>query len=204
MIHKRPSCNQCQLALANCICKFAVAIDNPIELLVLQHPKETNEVKNSIRLLHLCAKNMQLITGEKFTDEELSAALYKDQKIPLLLYPTTKELASLGLPTPNELPDLSHIETNKIRLVLIDATWKKSRKMLYLNPALQTLPRLTLENPPPSLYTIRKAHTQHQLSSLEACCYAWQQLEKNPSAYNELLTAFIGFVEQQSGFVERN
>jgi DTW domain-containing protein YfiP len=96
MIHKRPSCNQCQLATANCICKFAVAIDNPIELLVLQHPKETNEVKNSIRLLHLCAKNMQLITGEKFTDEELSAALYKDQKNPLLLYPITKELASLG------------------------------------------------------------------------------------------------------------
>ena len=204
MTNKRLLCNQCQLATANCICKFAVAIDNPIELLVLQHPKETTEVKNSIRLLHLCANNMQLITGEKFIDEELTTALYKDQKIPLLLYPATKELTSLGLATPNELPDLSKIETNKIRLVLIDATWKKSRKMLYLNPALQTLPRLTLENPPPSLYTIRKAHTQHQLSSLEACCYAWRQLEKNPSAYNELLTAFIGFVEQQLGFVEKD
>ncbi len=202
MNHKRQLCDKCQLAAINCICKFVVAVNNPIEVLVLQHPKESTEVKNTIRLLHLCAKNIQIITGEKFVDDELSTILYRNQKIPLLLYPETKEFTALGLATPEALPDLSKIELSRIRLVLIDATWKKSRKMLYLNPALQTLPRLPLENPPPSLYTIRKAHSQHQLSSLEACCYAWRQLEKNPSAYNELLTAFIGFVGQQSGFVE--
>lgn len=202
MSHKRLLCNQCQLAMANCICKFAVEIDNHIELLVLQHPKESNEVKNTIRLLQLCARNMHVITGEKFEHEEISENLYRDQKIPLLLYPETKELTALGLATPTTLPDLSNIELSRIRLVLIDATWKKSRKMLYLNPDLQHLPRLTLQNLPDSLYSIRKAHNQNQLSSLEACCYAWRQLENNPSAHSELLRAFVGFVEQQRGFVE--
>jgi DTW domain-containing protein YfiP len=202
MNQKRLLCNQCQLAMANCICKFAVSIDNPVELLVLQHPKETSEAKNTIRLLQLCTQNMQVITGEKFEHEEIFANLYHDQKIPLLLYPETKELTALGLATPAALPDLSNIELSRIRLVLIDATWKKSRKMLYLNPSLQNLPRLPLQNLPDSLYSIRKAHNQNQLSSLEACCYAWRQLENNPSAHSELLTAFVGFVEQQRGFIE--
>ncbi len=91
-----------------------------------------------------------------------------------------------------------------IRLVVLDATWKKSRKMLYLNTELQTLPRLVLHNPPPSLYSIRKAHNKNQLSSFEACCYAWRQLEKRPEAYTQLLAAFEGFVNQQRQFIENS
>ena len=34
--------------------------------------------------------------------------------------------------------------------------------MLYLNPALQALPRFTLRAMPPSHYTIRKAHAPDQ------------------------------------------
>jgi DTW domain-containing protein YfiP len=202
MIHKRLLCSKCHLAAVNCICKLVVPVNNLVEVLVLQHTKESAEVKNTIRLLNLCAQNIQIMCGEKFDSDELSKNLYHDQKIPLLLYPETKELAALGLLSPAEFPDLSKIELTKIRLVLIDATWKKSRKMLYLNPALQNLPRLTLQNIPDSLYSIRKAHSQNQLSSLEACCYAWRQFENNPSAHSELLTAFVGFVEQQRGFVD--
>jgi DTW domain-containing protein YfiP len=89
----------------------------------------------------------------------------------------------------------------KIRLWVIDATWRKSRKMLYLNPELQTMPRLSLQDCPPSIYKIRKAHSENQLSTLEASCYALQQLEHNAVDYTPVLDAFAAFVAEQHIFL---
>jgi len=88
-----------------------------------------------------------------------------------------------------------------MRLVLLDATWRKSRKMLYLNPALQRLPRLGLTDVAPSNYRIRKAHAPHQLSSLEAAAQALGQLDGAPERFGPLLDAFDGFVAQQAAYV---
>lgn len=72
--------------------------------------------------------------------------------------------------------------------------------MLYLNPLLQTLPRLSLRDVPASQYLIRKAHGPGQLSTLEAACYALMQLERSDEKYARLLNAFNGFVAQQLGY----
>jgi DTW domain-containing protein YfiP len=87
-----------------------------------------------------------------------------------------------------------------LRLIVLDGTWRKSRKMLYLNPLLQKLPRLPLRDTPPSQYRIRKAHKPDQLSTLEATCYALMQLEGNNEKYTALLEGFNGFVSQQSEY----
>ena len=73
--------------------------------------------------------------------------------------------------------------------------------MLYLNPELQQLPRLALAETPLSIYEIRKAHSENQLSTLEASCYALQQLEQQQCDYAPLLQAMSRFVAQQSAFV---
>lgn len=202
MTSKRLCCPDCQLPEKNCICHLRCAVNNPIELLALQHPLEVDQSKNSLRLLRISSKNMQMKIGEVFAADELHNWLYANNKIPVLLYPESDYASIAGLIKPDELPDLSQIPLNRLRLVILDATWKKSRKMIYLNPGLQKLPRLTLVDPPPSIYTIRKSHSQNQLSSLEACCYAWRQLEKNPQAYDDLIKAFAGFVRQQTLFIE--
>ncbi len=62
----------------------------------------------------------------------------------------------------------------QLRLVVLDGTWRKSRKMLYLNPLLQALPRLPLVDLPALQYRIRKAQQAHQLSSFEASVAAWR------------------------------
>lgn len=202
MISKRLYCPDCELPEKNCICHLRCAIDNPVELLALQHPLEVDQSKNSLRLLRISSKNMQMKIGEEFDQEELNQWLYADHKTPLLLYPESDYASIQGLIKPAVLPDLTEIPLTELRLVILDATWKKSRKMIYLNPGLQKLPRLTLIDPPPSIYTIRKSHSQNQLSSLEACCYAWRQLENNPPAYDELIKAFAGFVHQQHLLIE--
>ena len=42
-------------------------------------------------------------------------------------------------------------------LIVPDGTWRKARKLLYLNPLLDALPRVTLGQVPPSRYRLRKA-----------------------------------------------
>ncbi|MGB9108508.1 MAG: tRNA-uridine aminocarboxypropyltransferase [Telluria sp.] len=194
----RPACAACLRAQSVCICGFVTPVSSSVELLVLQHPLEVRNAKNSARLLHLCLASSRLLVGETFPAPDLDAALHGGGRTPLLLYPHMPGEAALGLPAPPVLAPALLERPGSLRLVLLDATWRKSRKMLYLNPALQALPRLALEAPPPSAYRIRKAHAPDQLSSLEAAAHALAQLEHRPEHYEPLFQAFNAFVEQQS------
>ena len=106
------------------------------------------------------------------------------------------ETVPRGLPAPQQMPT-TLIDPVQIRLIVLDATWRKSRKMLYRNPLLHCLPRLSLQGLPASNYRIRKAHSLDQLSTLEATCAALAQLEGNTEKYQPLLAAFDSFVAQQ-------
>ena len=207
---KRQLCIVCLKPLQTCICKHIQSATNLVPLIILQHPQEANEVKNSARLLNLCLKNSRIEVGETFSPrffQERQEQGYYD----LLLYPDTPEEKSLGIAHP---PAIDHalliagdnlisnlISKSTVRVWVLDATWRKSRKMLYLNPALQAMPRLSLQDYPPSIYKIRKAHSENQLSTLEASCYALQQLEHNAVDYTPVLDAFAAFVAEQQTFL---
>lgn len=203
---KRQTCPQCLRPLSTCICELIQPVQNHIELVILQHPLEVNEAKNTARLLHLCLKNSQIHIGETFT-EDFFAQFNAPSTYNLLLYPETPEEKSLGIITPPQLDatklniDESATNKNLLRLWVLDATWRKSRKMLYLNPNLQRMPRIILQDAPASIYKIRKAHSENQLSTLEASCYALRQLEQNRVDYSPVLTAFAGFIKQHNTFI---
>lgn len=188
----RPLCVKCQRPLPGCLCPWINHQPNRVEVLILQHPLEARVSKNTAGLLHLSLARSHLLVGETFTSSQLSEALGPD-KYNLLLYPATADSALARPPA----PELAGREPEHLRLVLLDATWRKSRKMLYLNPLLQELPRLALSGIPDSNYRIRKAHKAGQLSTLEACCYALAQLEGEHSDYGPLLNAFNGFIDQK-------
>jgi DTW domain-containing protein YfiP len=100
-----------------------------------------------------------------------------------------------------EPAQLVHPET--LRLVVLDATWRKSRKMLHLSPGLQRLPRLALDEVPAGRYAIRKAHAPGQLSTLEATCAALAQLESKAERWQPLLAAFDAFVAGQMVYIKK-
>mgnify|MGYP003364971444 CR=1 FL=1 len=203
---KRALCTQCLRPQRTCICAWITPTEHEIEVLFLQHPLEIANAKGSARLLHLSLARSQIISGEVFAEDELRALLYApfphqqdgDQRqktiLPLLLYPDTSEDGNIA--TPPALTPPADNTAIQYRLVVLDGTWRKSRKMLYLNPLLQQLPRLPLSDPPASHYRIRKAHKPDQLSTYEATCYALIQLENETEKYLPLLAAFDGFVEQ--------
>ena len=203
---KRLACTTCLRPQSACICQWITPVTHAVEVLILQHALEVNNAKGSARLLYLSLPHSRLVTGEVFDLPALLTAPLKPEagagspKHAILLYPDTPQDKALGLPAPPVLaPDLSR-DPSRLRLIVLDGTWRKSRKMLYRNPLLQQLPRLSLRDTPASHYLIRKAHRPDQLSTLEATCAALAQLEGSVERFEPLLTAFDGFVVQQLGY----
>ncbi|SFD18544.1 tRNA-uridine aminocarboxypropyltransferase [Collimonas sp. OK412] len=196
---KRLACSRCLRPQRSCICGWITPLEPAVEVLILQHPLEVANAKNSARLLQLSLTGSRLVVGEIFEEQALRALLDASAaRHSILLYPESPDDKGLGLATPPALDQALLNAPAQLRLVVLDGTWRKSRKMLYLNPLLQQLPRLSLHNPPASRYLIRKAHGPGQLSTLEATCHALMQLEQDESKYQSLLTAFNGFVAQQA------
>lgn len=200
---KRVTCDQCLRPLSGCICRWITPTAHAVEVVLLQHPLEEHSAKGSARLLHLSLPRSRMVTGEVFAERELQALLRdpfesditttNNAKQAILLYPHSTD----GSSTPPIVTPEMLSEPSRLRLIVLDGTWRKSRKMLHLNPALQRLPRLSLNDVPASRYLIRKAHRAEQLSTLEATCLALVQLEGNAAQFLPLLSAFDGFVTQQ-------
>lgn len=191
----RSSCPRCLRAQSACICAHVLALQPLVDVLILQHPLEVQQSKGSARLLHLSLAGSSLQVGECFDPAPLQQWLHAPGKTSVLLYPATVHDAhGQLLPAPPALP--AGLAPAQLRLIVLDGTWRKSRKMLYCNPLLQTLPRLSLQAMPPSHYRLRKAHRPDQLSTLEAVCYALMQLEQDDAKYAPLITAFDGFIAQ--------
>ena len=206
---RRAICGRCLRPQSACICAWIRPVlpgPESVEVLILQHPLEVNEAKGSARLLHLSLANSRMLTGEVFDESVLTsgAGAGADNlarlKHNILLYPALPgdaRLQGTEASKSSVLAEAHSIAAPNLRLIVIDGTWRKSRKMLCLNPWLQRLPRLALQDMPASSYRIRKAHKADQLSTLEATCAALAQLERDVEKYQPLLQAFEGFVAEQ-------
>lgn len=183
-------------------------------MLILQHPLEVANAKGSARLLHFCLPHSRLVVGETFAEAELRALLHapweptaasdpRKEVRPLLLYPElpgTLAQSAGAMHAGDVATEEPSASQARPRLVVLDATWRKSCKMLHQNSLLHALPRLALADLPPTRYLVRKAHLPHQLSTLEATCQALMRLEKDPQKFQPLLQAFDGFIGQQLSF----
>ncbi|WP_305790844.1 tRNA-uridine aminocarboxypropyltransferase [Polaromonas sp. AER18D-145] len=203
----RSRCATCGRPQPACLCAWITPVAHEVEVLILQHPLEVHHPKGSARLLHLSLPRSRLVTGEVFADAALLGAPFEAPgavanapRHNLLLYPDMPQDHALGVPAPPAVPTRWLREPARLRLIVLDGTWRKSRKMLYLSPPLQALPRLSLQDPAASSYRIRKAHRPDQLSTLEATCAALARLEGGADRFQPLLAAFDGFVRQQMGW----
>lgn len=172
-------------------------------MLILQHPLEVHEAKGTARLLHQCLPHSRLQVGEQFDARQLHAWLEQPWRhraaVPrtVLLYPESPHDPTLALHPAPALPPTWGQDGQPLRLVVLDGTWRKSRKMLYCNPLLQRLPRLALQQVPASRYLIRRAHRPGQLSTLEATCCALARLEPDNTAIAQVLQAMDALVQRQ-------
>ncbi len=187
-------CPRCTRPASACICRWVTPVDSAVQLLILQHPMEVSNAKGSARLLQLSVQHSIMAAGEAFDAGQLREMLFEGGRLPILLYPDLAGERELGVLPPPALDPVQLSEPGRLRLVILDGTWRKSRKMLYQNRLLQQLPRLALSDVPESHYRIRKAHAPHQLSTLEATCHALAQLHQDDVRFVPLLASFDEFV----------
>lgn len=182
----RASCPHCLRPQVTCICALARPTRHRTQVLVLQHPQEQRHAKNSVALLRLSLAHCEVVVGERFAPETLQALLHRPGRETRLLYPDVPASRAPAAPAPTGAP---------LRLVVIDATWRKSLRMLLEHPALAALPRLSLPASGPTRYrAIRAARREDQVSTLEAAVHALAMLEGPSFDAEPVLDAFSRFV----------
>lgn len=183
----RAACARCLRPQATCLCALARPTAHRTEVLVLQHPQEQRQAKNSVALLRLSLAHCEVVVGEHFAPEALQALLHRPGRDTRLLYPDAP-----AAPAPSAS---GRTAGAPLRLVVLDATWRKSLRMLLEHPALVALPRLSLDAPAPTRYrAIRAARRADQVSTLEATVQALAMLEGPSFDAAPLLDAFGRFV----------
>ncbi|MES2625239.1 MAG: tRNA-uridine aminocarboxypropyltransferase [Pseudomonadota bacterium] len=188
---KRESCNRCQRPLPVCLCSSlpVSAIDNHWPLHILQHQQEKGHAINTAQIAVLGLAQCQLHTvTDAPVEDTLPAAVLAELSNAVLIYPGS------------DSRDVAQITSQELAyrpLLLLDASWRKSRRMLFASPWLQTLPRISFALTSPSRYRIRKEPLANYCSSLEALCVVLGSLEKNFAKYAPLLTTMDVMIEQQ-------
>lgn len=196
----RECCPNCFRFKSLCLCPYIQAVNNSLPALILQHPNEAGHAKNTASLLCQSLSNCRVEVGEQFDPTVLKQWLHPSS---VLLYPETEGFMGSLLSCESMVPtkDSSSFPT---QLVVLDGTWKKTRKMLYLNPLLAALPRCQFAGEVSSRYRIRK-QKQMGLSTLEAVHHAFVAVEKNAVKYAPLLQLFEALMRQQESFLpDRN
>ncbi|WP_284618629.1 tRNA-uridine aminocarboxypropyltransferase [Aquabacterium humicola] len=187
----RATCARCLRPQPTCLCALVRPTAHRTEVLVLQHPQEQRQAKNSVALLRLSLAHCEVVVGERFAPEALQGLLHPPGRQTRLLYP---DVPAAPAP-PDVAPEAPPAADGSLRLVVIDATWRKSLRMLLEHPALAALPRLSLDAPAPTRYrAIRAARRADQVSTLEATVQALAMLEGPGFDAAPLLDAFGCFV----------
>ncbi|RDH82757.1 MAG: DTW domain-containing protein [endosymbiont of Galathealinum brachiosum] len=187
----RAFCYQCRRAKITCLCGRIEKQPNEIKIVVLQHPDERNNPKGSAIIAELGLQKYQRWTAEDFSQhEEFNDFLIKHKSEVAVLYPS-KDAIELNKKWKNK------DGWNPKYLIVIDATWRKAKKIWELQPLLHKLPVLRLTEEEFSNYRIRKAPKDGYLSTIESIVISLRALEYNSQAYQPLLDLFAEMIDFQ-------
>ena len=188
-ISNRPRCSVCLRPASHCLCCLIPTLHSAVNVLVIQHPQEQRHALNTWRLLVAGLANSELVVIEQIpTDSTLQMQLADPDWRTELLFPGASAQTLSTAPEGDDRPR---------RLVLLDGTWRKARKLLLFNPVLQQLPRVALPAGMISRYRLRKASEANALSTIEAGVQALQLMEPG-SDYGALLRPFEALSKARS------
>ncbi len=177
----RPICSDCQYPINNCLCDFLVPVVHETKVIVLQHPSEVKNAKNTVRLLDLISTNTEIVIGE--TEQDFTALKQKISQ--------SKEDYAVLFPsdTAQALDSSSGCKALK-HLIVIDGTWKKAKKIMLLNPWLNDLIQVSFAEDFDSKYQIRSTSVEGGLSTIEAVAYSLEKIEN--CSVSPFITALDG------------
>ena len=180
-------CPQCRKALKACICQWITPLESDVELIILQHPSEEHRPMGTARILSLSLENSVTLVGEDFSDNtKLNELLTDEDYQHVILYPSEHSVSVESATRPNK----------KLRVILLDGTWKKAFKMWQVSSNLHALSTVHLPKDLKGNYRIRKAPSENSLSTVEAGYHLLNLLEGDRD-FSPLLTAFDQMIQFQ-------
>lgn len=186
----RPTCFACYRPQSHCVCDLAQPFRAHCNILILQHPHERRKYHSTTKLLTRAVVNSTLLRGIEFDSDALTRMLANQRAF--LLYPGAAA---------RDCGDVRLDERSTV--IAIDGTWVEARKIVFRNPFLRALPRLTFRTPIRSEYRIRKQPKLGCLSTLESVGHLLKQsaaasgCEQAVAAYDSLFTGFSRMIDRQ-------
>jgi len=117
------------------------------------------------------------------TDAVINRLLVQE---PVLVYPREEALP------------VSTLAAQPVRpLLFIDASWRKSRRLLHQFPQIARLPACQLVDTKGSRYRIRREPSTGAISTLEAIAETLSVLEHEASKYKPMLSVMDWMIDQQ-------
>jgi DTW domain-containing protein YfiP len=167
--NKRQVCEKCAYPQNTCLCAWVNPITPPLNIIILQHPKETKHAKNTVKLLTLGLRKITVLQGETPEDwEELAQKVVKQPQRYCLVYPHEQSTSIESISSPEQK---AHCFPTDHNVIFIDASWRKALRIWHLNPWLQQCKSWHFANPPENQYHIRHTIVQSSLSTLESVAY---------------------------------
>jgi len=182
LLNKR-YCLGCGVPRKLCLC-HQVDVNRPgSPMIILRHPDERKKTLSTVSLIKQRYPEVLVQEGETFSP-------IRRQNLALLFPDADTAASSLGgagvLIGPTSI--VSHLDTatEQQTLVLLDATWRKAKRMLHENAWLAGLPRVSIEPRAVSDYLLRKVPSPKALSTVEVVA-----LIQNDPALQKLFRVFM-------------
>ncbi|KAL0485671.1 DTW domain-containing protein [Acrasis kona] len=192
---------KCERCLrARCVCDFlpesalSTNYTKNMKIIVLQHPSEAKEYKNTVNLMKVCLNNVYILNGSRFkSDGGIWDQACADKDGTFLLFPNKNAIDVKNLyndVAPDDRPNVIR------QLVVIDGTWNSCRRIYGKNfDILNSMRKLCIYPETPSNYRIRKQPNINCLSTIEAVAYVLLIAEQDQNLYDELTRPLDGLVE---------
>ena len=167
-------CFKCFKPKSVCLCKYAREIDSGVKFVFLMHPKEFRRQRTGTGYLaHNCLKDSEVIVGLDFsTNARLNELLNDPAFFPMLMYPGDDawNVKKEGFK--------QTIAGKKLLILILDATWFCSRKMIQHNPFLLELPKLSFSGSYRSIFTFKREPSPECISTIECCYYMIKEIQQ--------------------------
>jgi len=167
-------CLKCFRPVDNCYCKDITEVDSGIKFVFLMHPHEAKDQRTGTgRLASLSLKDSEIIVDRSFDDNIKTQDLINNPSFyPMLLYPGDSSFSAEEINFEKVLKDRT------LLIFLIDATWREARRMMFLSPSLQNLPRLSFRREYRSQFLIKTQPKNYYLSTIESSYYLVKELQE--------------------------
>ena len=166
-------CFKCFKPKSVCLCKYGAEIDSGVKFVFLMHPKEFRRQRTGTGYLaHMCLKNSEVIVGLDFEkNARLKELLTSPDFFPVLMYPDENAL------TVDKESFKIQMTGRKLLVLILDATWFCSKKMIQHNPFLLELPKLSFSGSYRSIFTFKREPSPECISTIECCYYMIKEMQ---------------------------